>query len=64
MQEKKDKYASQRKYDAKRYTKIRISLYDVNDMDIVEKLKSVDSRSGYVKHLVREDIAKEKEKTK
>lgn len=34
---------------------IKLKLHKVNDADIIEKLKSVDNKQGYIKQLIRED---------
>jgi hypothetical protein len=41
-------------------TVITIKLNHRTDADILERLTSVDNRSGYIKQLIREDIAKDK----
>jgi hypothetical protein len=39
-------------------TVITIKLNHRTDADILERLTSVDNRNGYIKQLIREDIAK------
>lgn len=42
---------------AKKMTKcVNIALNKKTDADIIEKLDSVDSKMGYIKKLIREDI--------
>lgn len=41
-------------------TVITIKLNHRTDADILERLTSVDNRNGYIKQLIREDIAKDK----
>lgn len=39
-------------------TVITIKLNHRTDADILERLTSIDNRNGYIKQLIREDIAK------
>lgn len=58
--EKRSGYEANKKY-AKEKTRMYALRVAINvDPDIIEKLDSVPSRSAYLKHLIREDIAKEK----
>lgn len=41
-----------------RTTKVQIRLNKDNDKDIISKLDSVDNKQGYIKGLIRNDIAK------
>ena len=51
----------QNRYDAKN-TKHYSLKYNLNyDADIIQKLSTVDSIQGYIKQLIRADIAKEQE---
>ena len=54
------KYASQQKYDKANTTQIRMKLNLKTDADILEKLESVGNKQGYIKALIREDIAANK----
>ena len=36
----------------------KLKLHKVNDADIIEKLRSVPNRQGYLKQLIRGDVAK------
>lgn len=46
---------------AKKMTKcVNLALNKKTDADIIEKLDSVDSKMGYIKKLIREDIEKTK----
>lgn len=47
---------AQAKYDKEKVEGVYLKLNKVNDADILEKLKSVDNRQGYIKRLIREDI--------
>ncbi len=48
----------QAKYDAAHRTTISMKLHNDNDADILEKLASVSSVQGYIKQLIRQDIAR------
>ena len=53
-------YASQQKYDKANTTQIRMKLNLKTDADILEKLESVGNKQGYIKALIRADIAANK----
>lgn len=44
------------RYDAANTTQVHLKLNLKTDADIIEKLQEVDSKQGYIKHLIREDI--------
>lgn len=46
------------KWDAENTVQIKLKLHKTNDRDIIEKLKSVGNKQGYIKQLIRGDIAK------
>ena len=46
------------KYDAANTTQIHLKLNDKTDADILARLEEVESKQGYIKRLIREDIAK------
>lgn len=46
------------KYDAENTTQIHLKLNDKTDADILQRLDEVESKQGYIKRLIREDIAK------
>lgn len=46
------------RYDAKT-TQIVLRLRNEADADVIERLKSVPEKTGYVRRLVRDDIARE-----
>ena len=48
----------QAKYDAAHRQTITINLHNDNDAEIINKLNSVQSKQGYIKQLIREDIAR------
>lgn len=39
-------------------TRVQMKLMNTTDADIIEKLNSVDNKQGYIKKLIRDDIAK------
>ena len=53
--------AATRRYDEKNTRQIMLKLNLKTDADILEKLDSVDNRQGYIKSLIRDDIARESE---
>lgn len=48
------------KYDAANTRVVRIRLNFKTDADILQKLDSLDNMQGYIKSLIRADIAKNK----
>lgn len=46
------------KYEAEHTTQIKLKLNKNTDVDILEKLDSVPNKQGYIKELIRADIAK------
>lgn len=44
------------KYDANNTTRLYIKLNNKKDADIIEHLKSVANKQGYIKELIREDV--------
>lgn len=49
---------SKTKWDKENTTVVTMKLNKNQDADIIEKLKSVPNRQGYIKQLIRGDIAK------
>lgn len=49
---------SKTKWDKENTTVVTMKLNKNKDADIIEKLKSVPNRQGYLKQLIRGDIAK------
>ena len=45
-----------RKYDANNTVQFKMKLNIKTDSDILRKLDSVESKQGYIKNLIREDI--------
>ena len=59
--EKRTGYAAQAKYKSENIRQIALQLNTKTDTDIIQKLDSVPNKAGYIKSLIRSDIAKEKE---
>lgn len=52
-----DKYAAQERYAAKYKKQYKIDCFTSTEQDIIDKLESVPNRAGYIKSLIRADIA-------
>lgn len=52
------KYSTQTAWKAVNTTRVVMDLNHNTDADILQKLTQVDSKQGYIKKLIREDIAK------
>ena len=50
---------AQRRYDAKNTRQVHIKLNVRTDKDVLARLDEVQSKQGYIKRLIREDLAKE-----
>lgn len=48
------------KYNAANMMQLKINLNTRTDGDVIRALESVDSKAGYIKELIRADIAKNK----
>lgn len=46
----------QARYDSTHCTGFYLKLHNVNDADIMAKLATVESKQGYIKQLIRQDI--------
>ena len=46
------------KWEAKNTVQIKLKLHRRNDRDILDKLDSSGNKQGYIKKLIRDDIAK------
>ena len=51
---------AKKKYDAKAVKQIKFGFNKKTDADILQKLDEVPNKQGYVKNLIRKDIAKNK----
>ncbi|MBR0120613.1 MAG: hypothetical protein IJM10_02375 [Clostridia bacterium] len=58
MSEKK--ITPQERYAAKYKRQIKIDCFTSTEQDILDKLDSVPNKAGYIKSLIRADIAKDK----
>ncbi len=47
------------RYDAKTAARVSLKLNKVTDADILKRLEAVPGKQGYIKGLIRADIAKE-----
>lgn len=54
----KKEYEPQARYDANNTRQIRLKLNTKTDADILRRLDSVDNKQGYIKELIRRDMAK------
>lgn len=50
---------AQKKYDAENTRQVHLKLNRLTDSDVLERLDAVPSKQGYIKRLIREDLAKE-----
>lgn len=57
--EKRTGYAAQRKYDAANNRQYRFALNKKTDADLIAHLDALPNKTGYLKKLIRKDIAKE-----
>lgn len=55
------KYARQARYTAAHAKLIQLKIILTTEMDIWEKLQSVPNKNGYIKSLIRADIANSKQ---
>lgn len=53
---KKTKYAAQRKYDKENAVQIAIRFYTPSDDDVIERIRSVENKTDYIRQLIRKDI--------
>jgi hypothetical protein len=51
---------AKKKWDRENAVYVSIKLMKKNDADIIQKFESVPNRQGYIKSVVRQDIAKTK----
>lgn len=53
-------YEPQKRYADKYKKQYKLDCFTSTEMDIISKLDSVPNRAGYIKSLIRADIAKDK----
>lgn len=53
----KEKITPQERYAAKYKKQFKIDCFTSTEQDIIEKLESVPNKAGYIKQLIRADIA-------
>lgn len=46
------------KWDAANTIQVKLKLNKVNDADVLQRLNEVESKQGYIKQLIRDDIAR------
>lgn len=56
------KITPQERYAAKYKKQFKIDCFTSTEMDIIQKLESVPNKAGYIKSLIRADIATQKER--
>lgn len=56
---KKEHEASER-WQKENIRRVVVKLHKINDVDIIERINKEVSIQGYIKRLIREDIAKDK----
>ena len=54
------KQTPQERYAAKHKKQFNLSCFTHTEADIIEKLESEPNKAGYIKRLIREDIARSK----
>lgn len=54
---------AQQKYDKANTTSVHLKFNNKYDKDILDKLKTEQSKTGYIKSLIRADIAKSQNQT-
>lgn len=55
------KYAPQERYAARYKKQFKIDCFTSTEQDIINKLNSVPNKAGYIKQLIRADIAAHKD---
>ena len=51
---------AQKRYERKNIVQVRLKLNNVTDADVLAKLDCVGNRQGYIKELIRADIARKR----
>ena len=59
--EKRTNYEAQKKYLKEKSVSFNIRMFPATESDIIDKLNEQSNKAGYVKRLIREDIARNKE---
>jgi GH18 family chitinase len=54
--EKKTNYAAQKKYKKEKSRRVSLDFFYNTEQDLLDKLASVDNKSGYIKELIRQDM--------
>jgi len=53
-----DKYAPQKRFRKANSKQFNLVCFTGTEQDIIDKLESVPNKSGYIKQLIRDDIAR------
>ncbi len=61
-EQKKDKYAPQKRYADKYKKQYSLQCFTSTEQDIIDKLESVTNKAGYIKALIRADIEASKKR--
>lgn len=56
----KEKLTAKERYDARTAVHISLKLNKGTDADVLRRLEEVSSKQGYIKELIRADLAKDK----
>ena len=54
-------YPSKRKYESEKVLKVTVGFSRISEPELVDRIEKEESRAGYLKRLVKEDIEREKE---
>ena len=60
MEKEQKKITPQERYAAKYKRQFKLDCFTSTEQDIIDKLESVPNRAGYIKNLIRADIAASK----
>ncbi|MFR4999826.1 MAG: hypothetical protein ACLUCU_05080 [Slackia sp.] len=53
-------YPSKKKYESEKVLKVTVGFSRISEPELVERIEKQESRAGYLKRLVKEDIEREK----
>lgn len=53
-------YPSKKKYESEKVLKVTVGFSRISEPELVERVEKQESRAGYLKRLVKEDIEREK----
>lgn len=55
---------AQRRYQNRVIAQVLVKLHREKDVDILEKLETVESKNGYIKECIRRDLARERDEAR